>query len=164
MTSPGLLEIKLEYRMRIENAKSIAQKAALRKERNQVLSDLEDAIELIRGTYGLPNNPHAWYSKGMRTMKHWNALTMLTGFMAALPDVARVLMTSGLKRGFNSQFEVFTKGFKNGLFKMGKKEAQRWAEAIDMLTGQRAMLFSDTSDMLGTVSYTHLTLPTNREV
>ena len=32
---------------------------------------------------------------------------------------------------------------------MGKKEAQRWAEAIDMLTGQRAMLFSDTSDMLG---------------
>jgi len=148
MTSPGLLEIKLEYHMRIKNAKSIAQKAALRKERNQVLSDLEDAIELIRGTYGLPNNPHAWYSKGMRTMKHWNALTMLTGFMAALPDVARVLMTSGLKRGFNSQFEVFTKGFKNGLFKMGKKEAQRFAEAIDMLTGQRAMLFSDTADML----------------
>ena len=149
MTSPGLLQIREEYSARIFNAKSKKQKAALIKEKNQVLSDLESAIELIRGTYGLPNNPHAWYSKGMRTMKHWNALTMLTGFMAAAPDVARVLMTSGLKRGFQSQFEVFTKGFKNGLFKMGKKEAQRWAEAIDMLTGQRAMLFSDTSDMLG---------------
>ena len=78
--------------------------------------EMESAIELIRGTYGLPSNPHAWYSKGMRTMKHWNALTMLTGFMAAAPDDARVLMTSGLQRGFKSQFEVFTKGFSNGLF------------------------------------------------
>ena len=149
MTSPGLLQIREEYSARVFNAKTKKQKDFLIKEKNQVLEDLESAIELIRGTYGLPSNPHAWYSKGMRTMKHWNALTMLTGFMAAAPDVARVLMTSGLQRGFKSQFEVFTKGFSNGLFKMGKKEAQRWAEAIDMLTGQRAMLFSDTSDMLG---------------
>ena len=44
----------------------------------------------------------------MRTMKHYNALTMLTGFMAAIPDVARITMTSGVKRGFRTQFEMFS--------------------------------------------------------
>jgi len=44
MTSPGLLEIKLEYRLRIEKAPTIKQKATLRKEMNQVLSDLEDSL------------------------------------------------------------------------------------------------------------------------
>ena len=32
---------------------------------------------------------------------------------------------------------------------MGKKEAQSFGEAVDMVTGQRAMLFADVGDMFG---------------
>ena len=123
------------------------------KERDQVLSDLEASIELIRGTYGLPANPHSWTSQAMRTAKHYNALTMLTGFAAAIPDVARVVMTSGIKRGFKTQFEMFS-NFLDGktIYNMGKKEAQSFGEAVDMVTGQRAMLFADVGDMFGITS------------
>ena len=125
-------------------------KADIIKERDQILGDLEASIELIKGTYGLPANPHAWTSIAMRTMKHYNALTMLTGFMAAIPDVARITMTSGIKRGFRTQFELLGDFLGDGkLFKMGKKEAQSFGEAVDMVTGQRAMLFADVGDMFG---------------
>ncbi len=150
MTFPGVLQVAKDYNAKIFQANNKAERKALVKERNQALSDLEASVELLKGTWGLPKDPHAWWSRAMRMAKHYNALTMLTGFMAALPDTARVIMTSGIKRGFNTQFEMFSKGFgKNSLFAMGKKEAQSFAEAIDMINGQRAMLYSDIGDMFG---------------
>ena len=149
---PGLMTVSNEYTMKLVGKKG-KERTALIKERDQVLTDLEAAIELIRGTYGLPSNPHAWSSVAMRTMKHYNALTMLTGFAAAIPDVARVVMTSGIKRGFKTQFEMFSDMLDGGtIFKMGKKEAQSFGEAVDMITGQRAMLFADVGDMFGMTS------------
>ena len=155
MTFPGLMQVAEEYNRKAFRAKTKEQKLKIVKERNQVLEDLEAAIELVRGTYGLPANPHAWTSRAMRTMKHYNALTMLTGFFAATADVARIVMTSGIQRGFKTQFEMWADmiGNKNlGIFKAGKKEAQSFAEAVDMITGQRAMLFSDIGDMFGMTS------------
>jgi hypothetical protein len=150
--NPGLITVANEYNFKLIGKKGKARDALI-KERDQVLTDLEAAIELIRGTYGLPANPHAWSSVAMRTMKHYNALTMLTGFAAAIPDVARTVMTSGIKRGFKTQFEMFSDFLDGGtIFKMGKKEAQSFGEAVDMVTGQRAMLFSDVGDMFGLAS------------
>ena len=147
--SPGLMSVANEYNMKMAMGKKV-NRANLLKERDQILGDLEAGIELIKGTYGLPANPHAWTSVAMRTMKHYNALTMLTGFMAAIPDIARITMTSGVKRGFRTQFEMFGDFLNDGkLFKMGKKEAQSFGEAVDMVTGQRAMLFADVGDMFG---------------
>jgi len=78
---------------------------------------------------------------------------MLTGFAAAIPDVARTIMTSGIKRGFKTQFEMFSDFLDGGtILKMGKKEAQSFGEAVDMITGQRAMLFADVGDMFGLAS------------
>ena len=147
--NPGLMSVANEYNMKMAMGKKV-NRANLLKERDQILGDLEAGIELIKGTYGLPANPHAWTSVAMRTMKHYNALTMLTGFMAAIPDIARITMTSGVKRGFRTQFEMFGDFLNDGkLFKMGKKEAQSFGEAVDMVTGQRAMLFADVGDMFG---------------
>ena len=106
MTEPGLLQVAAEYNMKIGFTQNKAKRLKLVKEKNQVLNDLEAAVELLRGTYGLPANPHHWTSVAMRTMKHYNALTMLTGFAAAIPDAARIVMTSGIKRGFQTQFEM----------------------------------------------------------
>ena len=64
-------------------------------------------------------------------------------------------MTSGIQRGFKTQFEMWGDMLSNkkvGIFKAGKKEAQSFAEAVDMVTGQRAMLFSDIGDMFGMTS------------
>lgn len=154
MTEPGLLQVAAEYNMKIGFTQNKAKRLALVKEKNQVLGDLEAAVELLRGTYGLPSNPHHWTSVAMRTMKHYNALTMLTGFAAAIPDAARVVMTSGIKRGFQTQFEMLADSISGGsIFKLGKKEAQSWGEAVDLITNQRAMLFADMpSDMFGFVN------------
>ena len=154
MTEPGLLQVAAEYNMRIGFTQDKAKRLKLVKEKNQVLNDLEAAVELLRGTYGLPSNPHHWTSVALRSMKHYNALTMLTGFAAAIPDVARVIMTSGIQRGFKTQFEMLTEAVVgNGIYKMGKKEAQSFGEAVDMITNQRAMLFADMpSDMFGFVN------------
>ena len=154
MTEPGLLQVAAEYNMRIGFTQDKAKRLKLVKEKNQVLNDLEAAVELLRGTYGLPSNPHHWTSVALRSMKHYNALTMLTGFAAAIPDVARVIMTSGIQRGFRTQFEMLTEAvIGNGIYKMGKKEAQSFGEAVDMITNQRAMLFADMpSDMFGFVN------------
>ena len=152
MTFPGLYQVAEEYNIKAFKAKTKEQKAKIMAERNKVLEDLEAGIELVRGTYGLPADPHAWTSRAMRTMKHYNALTMLTGFFAAVADVPRTIMTSGIQRGFKTQFEMWGDMLSNknrGIFKAGKKEAQSFAEAVDMVTGQRAMLFSDIGDMFG---------------
>jgi hypothetical protein len=147
--NPGLMTVANEYNIKMAMGKKV-NRSKLLKERDKVLDDLEAGIELIKGTYGLPANPHSWTSTAMRTMKHWNALSMLTGFFAAIPDVARITMTSGIKRGFKTQFEMFSDFLGNGkIFKMGKKEAQSFGEAVDMVTGQRAMLFADVGDMFG---------------
>ena len=154
MTEPGLLQVAAEYNMKIGFTQDKAKRLKLVKEKNQVLNDLEAAVELLRGTYGLPSSPHHWTSVAMRSMKHYNALTMLTGFAAAIPDAARVVMTSGIKRGFKTQFEMlgnFTVG--GALYKVAKKEAQAAGEAVDLITNQRAMLFADMpSDMFGFVN------------
>ena len=149
-TYPGLLKVLQEYKEKIFMASNKKEKVRLTEEMYKTLDDLEAAIELIRGTYGLPANPHSWTSQAMRTAKHYNALTMLTGFMAAMPDLARIIMTSGINRGFKTQFEAFGNYLgSRELFNMGKKEAQSFGEAIDMVTGQRAMLFADVGDMFG---------------
>ena len=149
MTSPGLLTVANEYAMKLIGKKGKT-RIALIKERDQVLADLEAAIELLRGTFGLPGDPHAWYSIAMRTMKHYNTLTMLTGFMAAVPDAARIVMTSGIKRGFRTQFDLFGNFLADGkLFKLSKAEARSAGEAWDLITGQRAALMGDVGDMFG---------------
>ena len=155
MTFPGLYQIAQEYNLKAFKASGKQQKAKIIAERNKVLEDMEAAVELVRGTYGLPADPHHWTSRGMRAMKHYNALTMLTGFFAATADVARITMTSGIQRGFKTQFEMWADMLGNkqlGILKSGKKEAQSFAEAVDMITGQRAMLFSDIGDMFGMTS------------
>ncbi|MGB1713613.1 MAG: hypothetical protein ACPHEO_04330, partial [Flavobacteriaceae bacterium] len=66
----GLMTVANEYNLKLVGKKGKARDRII-KERDQTLTDLEAAIELIRGTYGLPSNPHAWSSVAMRTMKHY---------------------------------------------------------------------------------------------
>lgn len=143
----GLLSIKKDFddKLALRKISRAEHKAQLK----DTIKDMEASIELFRGTYGLPSDPTKWYSIGMRTMKNYNALTMLTGFFAAIPDVARLTMTQGFERSLKSQLDIYSSYLGKNLAKIGKKEAQKAGEAVDMVTGSRAMLFSDIQDMFG---------------
>ena len=97
---PGLLQIYKEYQDRIFRAKTKADKAAIRREMVEALDDLEANIGLLRGTYGLSADPSSAMSSSIRVAKNITAMTYLSGILAAVPDVARVVMADGIKRNF----------------------------------------------------------------
>ena len=144
----GLKQIKEEYDVKITKAKGNKKKKLL-KERDEVLDDLEAARDLIRGTYGLPDDPQRAFSRGVRTAKLYNSMTMLTGFMAAVPDVARILMTSGINRGFRTSWDLFTNAMSTEIIKLSKQQAYLSGEALDMVLGSRAMSMYDLENSFG---------------
>ena len=144
----GLKQIKEEYDIKITKAKGDKKKKLL-KERDEVLDDLEAARDLIRGTYGLPDDPQRAFSRGVRTAKLYNSMTMLTGFMAAVPDVARILMTSGINRGFRNSWDLFTNSMSTEIIKLSKQQAYLSGEALDMVLGSRAMSMYDLENSFG---------------
>tara|TARA_R110002126_G_scaffold3666_1_gene20902 strand:- start:2441 stop:5647 length:3207 start_codon:yes stop_codon:yes gene_type:complete len=144
----GLKQIKEEYDVKITKAKGNKKKKLL-KERDEVLDDLEAARDLIRGTYGLPDDPQRAFSRGVRTAKLYNSMTMLTGFMAAVPDVARILMTSGINRGFRNSWDLFTNAMSTEIIKLSKQQAYLSGEALDMVLGSRAMSMYDLENSFG---------------
>ena len=144
----GLKQITDEYNSKIKLATK-DKKKKLEKERDQVIEDLEAARDLIRGTYGLPENPQRAFSRGVRVAKLYNSMTMLTGFMAAVPDVARIAMTSGINRGFRTSWDLFTNSLGTELAKLSKQQAYLSGEALDMVLGSRAMSMYDLENAFG---------------
>ena len=129
------LALDLDNRTLLNEAilKDNVRSSKLIKEKNQILGDLEAMVEMIRGTYGLPGDPTRWWSRGMRMFKHYNALTMLTGFFAAVPDLARNIHVSGWRRAFPQLMEAYSEGLNGRILMMGKHETQAAAEALDMI-------------------------------
>ena len=144
----GLKQIRDEYNTKIKLATK-DKKKKLQKEKDQVIEDLEAARDLIRGTYGLPDDPQRAFSRGVRTAKLYNSMTMLTGFMAAVPDVARIMMTSGINRGFRTSWDLFTNAMGTEITKLSKQQAYLSGEALDMVLGSRAMSMYDLENSFG---------------
>ena len=74
---------------------------------------------------------------------------MLTGFMAAVPDVARIMMTSGINRGFRTSWDLFTNAMGTEITKLSKQQAYLSGEALDMVLGSRAMSMYDLENSFG---------------
>ena len=144
----GLKQIKEGYDVKINKAKGNKKKKLL-KEQDEVLQDIAAARDLIRGTYGLSDDPQRAFSRGVRTAKLYNSMTMLTGFMAAVPDVARILMTSGINRGFRTSWDLLTNVIGTEIAKASKKQAYLSGEALDMVLGSRAMSMYDLENSFG---------------
>ena len=119
------------------------------KENDEVVQDLKAGRDLLRGTYGLPDNPQRAFSRGVRMMKLYNSMTMLTGALAAVPDVARILMTSGINRGFRTSWDMFTNVLSTEVLKLSRNQAYLSGEALDMVLGSRAMSMYDLENAFG---------------
>ena len=120
----------------------------LTKQQLSNLKDLDASIHLVRGTYGLANNPNRTFSRGLRMVKLYNATTMLTG-IAQVVDTARLVMINGMTKTFQVQLEMFQSGMTKELIKMSKNSTQLGGEALDMIDSSRAMGMYGMEDAFG---------------
>jgi len=120
----------------------------LTKQQIKNLTDLDASIHLIRGTYGLAEDPNRTFSRGLRMMKLYNATTMLTG-IAQVVDTARLVMINGLTKTFKVQTEMFQSGMAKEILKMSKNSTQLGGEALDMIDSSRAMGMYGMEDAFG---------------
>jgi len=120
----------------------------LTKEQISILKDLDASIHLIRGTYGLAQDPNRTFSRGLRMMKLYNATTMLTG-IAQVVDTARLVMINGMGKTFKIQVEMFQSGMAKEILKMSKNSTQLGGEALDMIDSSRAMGMYGMEDAFG---------------
>lgn len=112
------------------------------------LEDIRAVRDLVRGTYGLAKDPQAWTSRAIRLAKAWNVMSQLTGFVSALPDLARLPMTEGLHKAFGDAFKQFVK--RGATFHLAEKELKLAGEALDVAMGLRAATMADIVDSFST--------------
>ena len=115
----------------------------------QLAADERDLLAIrdrIRGTYGIPENPDTWTHRGIRIAKMFNATTLLTGALAAVPDMAKLVMTDGFANTMRMSLEAFRSDL--SLLKLAKRDANLAGEALDMYLAMRSALFADLADSL----------------
>ena len=148
----GINKILRIYTEKINKAKTDAQRIKLIKEKNDVIEDLQASRDLVKGLYGLEENPHSFVSKAVRHAKQYNALTMLTGWLAAVPDVGRLVMANGIDKVLGDSWTIMSTGIWKQVLKMNKKELNTINEAVDMFNGSRAAIINDIDTPYGMYS------------
>lgn len=121
---------------------------AINKQMATDLENLRGIRDQVRGTYGLSKDPQGYLSRGIRIAHGFNQITQLTGFISALPDVARLLFHEGLERSFGPLLDVMTGKF--GAYKLSQREAQLAGTATDVVFGFRAATMGNAADAFST--------------
>jgi len=145
-----IAEISDNWKARINatNDPELAKK--FREQRHADIRDIEAMRDRVRGTYGLPANPHSLTSRSARLMKQYNSLLYMGGgVISALVDLARPMMTEGINRTMHDTFKMFTASADKSIYKMAKKEVQMAGTALDMVLGSRAMAMVDLDNVYG---------------
>ena len=121
----------------------------IEKKKAQSLEDVRAIRDRIRGTYGIPEDPSTWTHRSIRVAKMFNAVTLLTGALAATADLGKLVMTDGIKRTMGPVLEAYKSdlGFLAAA-KLAKQEANLAGEALDMYLAMRSALFADLADSL----------------
>jgi hypothetical protein len=145
-------EIRLEWDNYINSVAPSGTRPNLRKDlikkRDTDIRDIEASRDLLRGTYGLPEGPESAIPAALRTLKNVNNMIFLTGFLSAAPDMARLIMQNGFKKGFGQTFEVFANSANRQILKLSKKEAAMVGEALDLAIAGRANTIGNIDDMV----------------
>ena len=131
---------------KIAEATNEAARKKLLKQKNDTLEDLRAMRDLLRGTYMMPSDPSSGVSKAIRIAKNFSAMTMLTGAMAAAPDIARVVTANGLRNSFGSLFEALTN---NQVWKSGLAQNRSIGESYEFWLSSRAAQIADVGDTFG---------------
>lgn len=131
-------------------APSHSQRAKISKEEEIAIRDFRVLRDRFRGTYGLPDDPYRPISRFMRAMKQINVLLYGGQFaIAAIPDLARTVMTEGLRETYQHGLKHYFSESRKIIRQMNRAELQAAGTALDMILGTRALQFADLADMFG---------------
>ena len=128
----------------------------IRKDTAQGMNDMQDVIalrDLIRGTFGQPDDPTRISSRVMHSAKIWTAATLLGGpLMSAIPDVAMPVLHEGMSRVFGGMFHLLQSNATKQIWKMSKKDSQAMGEVFEMALAARALSIAGATDVAGRFS------------
>ena len=148
----GLRDVAEEYSKKYNKAKNAKERAAIVKERDEVLKDMEATRDMFKGTYGVPPDPSNYFSSGIRLMKQFNAWTSLQGAMASIVDIGRSVFYNGMQRSLKTTWEGYQSGLGKEIYKISLKEARMSGEGFDMLLSTRALAYNDLDNIYGALS------------
>ena len=112
-------------------------------ERNKVLKYMEAVRDLFKGTYGVSTNPADFYSRGIKMLKLYNAMTSLQGGLASIVDLGRSVFFNGMNRSLRTTMESLDRKIAKHVYAMTKKEGRMSGELFEMQLNTRAMIFND---------------------
>lgn len=152
---PQIQSIKEDYaRLRKELKDDPNKEKKFQKLNKQEADDIRDLTamrDLIRGTYGLPDNPAGFAARTARVMKQANFLRLLGGMtISSIPDLGRPVMVHGIERTMMGGVRPLVQNWKGA--KLMAKEARLAAVGLDMVLDNRTMQLTDIFDDYGRLS------------
>lgn len=125
-------------------AKTEKERDNINNRRKSDVRDVEAVRDRLRGTYGAPADPNAFFVKASRTIRDVNFMSLLGGMtLSAIPDAARLVAVNGLK--------PVSKGLVNlakspKQFGLARSEARKAAVGLDMVLNSRASSLAEITD------------------
>jgi len=152
MFAPGLRQIAESFDKRIYNDKGEVINEPLRLKRNKVLRDTEAMRDLFKGRYGLSKNPQRALSRTYRIIKPLVSMELLTGALAGIPDIARIITYNGFKKAMPRLMQYLSKSIDGTVREMGKKQANRPGQAIEFMldSGRANQIYGSHHDTFAT--------------
>lgn len=147
----GVLDdITEEYNRLIKETTDSAKRSQLSKGMEDDLRDVRGLRDRLRGTYGASKDPHALSSRFVRVMKSINTLAgMGSAVISSVPDVARLVMVEGFENAYSKGFKTLFNEQAKIIRRMGQKELDQAAIAVDASLGLRSHAMSDLGDLFG---------------
>lgn len=135
-------DIKKEYTELRKKAKTEKERGKLEKEEQSVRKDIEGLRDVLRGSYGRPNNPDSFFIKAMQASRTINYMSKLGGVtVSSIPDMGRHVMVHGINRVFGKGLKTLITNTK--AIKLSTKDAKLAGQLWEAVTHQRASLMAD---------------------
>jgi hypothetical protein len=137
--------IKGERDSLINSAKTPEERAVIADRATADIEAIEALRDVLRGIYGLPENPYGLSSRLARIAMDFNNIVMLGGAtFSSLTDAARIVMTVGLQDTFKAM-NLAIKDFSAA--KAAAHEVKLSGTALDMALQTRIMALAGMEDM-----------------
>ncbi len=127
-------------------AKNEAEATKIQDLRDKTIRDLEAVRDIMRGTYGLPNDPTSVWVRAARVARANNLLRFMGDVVgSSIADVARVPMTQGFTNTLRHAIVPMIKN--RTMYAKSAREAGRRAAVMEMVLNTRLQRMSDISDI-----------------
>lgn len=125
----------------------------------EVRRDVMAIRDLLRGTYGRPNDPYSHLNRGIGLIKNFSPLVYMGGAtVTSLTDLARPIMTEGINEVAGTMLKSFLNSNRELMLQMNRSMVREVGEALDMTLSMRAMAMADVGSTFGRMGYMEKTV------